>query len=516
MLNDDVVNRFITLLTRQGVSVKDNNFLKGRAAFNGFIAAENFLGALGEDLSMTYDLINKARLILEQKQRESHSTFIPSNSTIPELYTHTSEGGITTYWVKRNSDSNVFTLISHDLGAVNQLVDAIIRLMTNETREKLIKLANELNISEGSNKHSLTSIVHQAIDANRQHSLNILENVPKTFTTDPNTPARIFFDTTKIPREPKETPAWDSITNRMIIEDTNLNGGEYFKAFIWSVFEERDKNRVFLYWYDEGNQGKSEVINILEHSILKGAAVSFDFLKFNSHSAESLISKRLIIQHEAVVKKLSSIPIVKQITGRDSVVINPKGKKQFSIQIDAKIIVLSNQAPIVSSQGSELSRLLPIKNKPRNESHFIPFFSEKLQDEVYDFLGKCKKAYMDLQSKKQKTNFLSIEEELSKADTFLDYAGQLADLLEARYDLVPSAFGSKWKAVQTIINKLIDEDDSFKGNISSGSPQLLDFLAKWAKKHGGGFIRTGNNKGFNKLIIVKKDDKKLETDLGDL
>lgn len=506
MLTSDIVNRFVNTLTRKNIVYKNGAFMDGRKVINPHSAAEDFLGAIDGDLSMTYNLIEKARELLEQKQKESKASFTPSGSTIPELYTHTSEDGTTTYWIRKD-DTNVFTLLSHDLGSPTLLVDAVLRLMNKDTKEKLMQLATELNIAEGSNKHTLSSLVHQTIDANRSHNLNELKEVPKTFTTNPNTPARIFFDAANIPHEPKETPAWDSITDRMVIEDTTLKGSDYFKAFIWSIFEENDKNRVFLYWYDEGNQGKSEVINVLEKHILKSALVSFDFLKFNSHSAESLISKRLIVQHEAVVKKLSSIPIVKQITGRDSVVINPKGRKQYSIHIDAKIIVLSNQAPIVSSQGSELSRLLPIKNLPRSREHFVPFFSEKLQSEVYDFLGKCRNTYNKLLENKQKTNFLSIENELANADTFLDYVGQLTSILESTYELKPSVFGSKWRIVQKILNKIIEEDDFLKGNVTSASPQLLDFLGKWAKQHGGKFIRVGNDKGFVDCVLVKKETK---------
>ena len=416
----ELVYQFVSFLETKGIKLKNYDFVHGRKHIQIHPIAEDFLRLKNERVSMSYDLIEKAREVLERKQKED-TKFVPSNSTIPELYTHTSESGATTFWLKKDN-SNTYILLSHDMSSVSILNDAIVRLMSDDTRTKLIKLANSLNQQEDTDKYSLTSLVNETIKTNREHKLNILKEAPKTFTTDKNTPARTFFDISKIPINPKETPAWDSFTSRMVIEDTNLNGGDYFKAFLWSIFEEKDENRVFLYWYDEGKQGKSEAINVLDKYILKNAFVSFDFFKLNSHSAESLIDKRLIVQHEAVVKKLSAIPLVKQITGGDSVVINPKGRKQYSLHIDAKIIVLSNSSPIVSSQGSELSRLLPIKNLSRGKEHFIPFFKEKLKEEIYDFLAKCKATYYNLMKSKQDSNFLSIEDELAKADTFLDYA----------------------------------------------------------------------------------------------
>jgi hypothetical protein len=501
----DILDKFLIQLNKKGVSVKHDSFVQGRKAYNAHSAAEDFLGLLGEDEAMSYELVKKAKEKLEQANKKE--SFIPSASTIPELYTHTSESGATTFWLKKDN-SNIYILLSHDISSLNSLIDAIIRLMNNETRDKLIRIANTLNQQEETDKHSLTTLVGETIKTNREHKINALEEAPKTFTTDINTPARTFFDLSKVPVIPKETPAWDSFTSRMVIEDTTLKGSDYFKAFIWSIFEEKDENRVFLYWYDEGKQGKSEAINILDKYILKNAFVSFDFFKLNSHSAESLIDKRLVVQHEAVVKKLSAIPLVKQITGGDSVVINPKGRKQYSLHIDAKIIVLSNSSPIVSSQGSELSRLLPIKNLPRKEEHFIPFFKEKLKEEIFDFLTKCRETYYSLMKSKQDSNFLSIEQELSTAETFLDYAGQLIEILIETYEIRSSfkgEYGTSWKKVQKVINKIIEEDDSLKGNVSASTPQILDFLQKWARRHGGKFVRVGGNKGFVGCVLVKKE-----------
>ena len=513
----ELIYQFVSFLEAKGIKLKNYEFVQGRKHIQIHPIAEDFLRLKNERVSMSYDLIEKAREVLERKQKED-TKFVPSSSTIPELYTHTSESGATTFWIKKDN-SNIYILLSHDLSSQNLLVDAIIRLLSDETRTKLIKLAESLNQNEDTDKYSLTALVNETIKTNREHKLNILKEAPKTFTTDKNTPARTFFDISKIPLKPKETPAWDSLTKRMIIEDTNLSGSDYFMAFIWSIFEEKDENRVFMYWYDKGKQGKSEAINVLDKYILKNAFVSFDFFKLNSHSAESLIDKRLIVQHEAVVKKLSAIPLVKQITGGDSVVINPKGRKQYSLHINAKIIVLANEPPIVSSQNSELSRLLPIKTLTRGKEHFIPLFKEKLKDEIYDFLAKCKEIYYNLIKSKQDPNFLSIEEELINANTFLDYAGQLIEIIKENYELKLSDKGeryTKWKKVQSIINKIIEDDDSLKGNVSAASPQVLSFFEKWSKEHGGKFIRNGANKGFVGCVLVKKEAESPPSNLGDL
>jgi hypothetical protein len=515
---DNLVNKFVGLLIKQSVSIKSNNFVRGRSAFNAHNAAENFLGAIDGDISMSYELVEKAKKLLEQKQKESKTSFVPTSSTIPELYTHTSKSGSTTYWIRTHAHKQLYILLSHDLSSPTLLVDAIIRLMSEDTRKKLINLADQLNIEEETDKNSIESLVSITISKNRTNSINSLSTMPKTFSTDEFTPTRVYFDLSSIPQVPQPTPAWDSLTKRMIIEDTTLKGSQYFKAFIWSIFEENDKNRVFLYWYDDGNQGKSEAINVLK-DVLSEGFTSFDFFNMNSHSAESIVDKRVLVQHEAIVKKLSAIQLVKQITGGDDIYINPKGRKAYSININAKIIVLSNNSPIVSSQGSELSRLLPIKNLPRTKEDYIPYFSQKLKDEVFDFLAKCKVAYNELKESKKDLNFLSIEEELSKADTFLDYAGQLIEILKEQYEIKPShkgEYGTKWKRIQSFINKIIEDDDSLKGNVSSATPQVLDFLEKWAKKHGGRFTRVGANKGFVGCVLVKKEVEPIQNNLGDL
>lgn len=501
---NDILDKFLVQLNKKEVTIKQGQFVQGRKAFNAHQAAEDFLGVIGEDESMSYELVKRAKEKLEQANKKE--SFIPSKSLIPELYTFTSESGTTTYWLKRDLSKEVYTLLSADLSNSSILIDSIIRLMGEDTRNNLLKLVTRVNEDNENDKMTLSILVSQVLSSNRDSVLNSLSEMPKTFTTDVKKPARIYFDLQRLPKEPKETPAWDSLTNRMTIEGTTLKGSEYFKGFIWSIFEETDKNRVFLYWYDSGNQGKSETVNVLM-DVLKGASTAFDFFNLNSHSAESIVGKRLLVQHEAVVKKLSAIQLVKQITGGDAIVINPKGRKAYSINIDAKIIVLSNNSPIVSSQASELSRLLPIKNLPRTQEHEVNFFGEKLKEEVFDFLAKCKIAYNKLKSDNLKSNFLSIEKELKDVDIFKDYSGQLIDIIEAKYELNASAFGTKWKTIQKIINKELEEDESLKGNVNSASPQLLDFFDKWARKHGGSFIRRGSEKGFQELIFEKKKDK---------
>jgi hypothetical protein len=505
MVDDKLVEKFTYHIMKKNVVIKNNNLFQGRKAFNGQQAAEEYLGVIDEDLKMSYELIEKAKRLLEQKQKENKVSFIPQVSTIPELYSHTTKDGVTSFWIKRSPTSNEYTRLAHDEGNLTLLAKAISKLITDDTKEKLFNILDRLKEENPDTKENIISLIISIIENNGLHKLNTLKEVPKGFTTNPKTPTVLYIDISNIPTLPKPTPAWDSLTNRMVIEETNLKGSDYFKAFIWSVFEENDRNRVFLYWYDEGNQGKSEVMNILKNEVLKDAATAFDFTTVNSHSAESLVGTRLIIQNEAVVKKLTSVPIVKQITGHDDVVINPKGKRQYSLPIDAKIMALSNTNPIVSSQGSELSRLLPIKNLPRTKEHYITNFREKLKNELLDFLGSCRIVYNELKKIKQIENFLSIETELSKTKTFLDYSGQLIEILEDTYTLESSPFGSKWKKIQTVVNKIIEEDDSLKGNVTSASPQLLDFLSKWAKQHGGKFIRIGANKGFEGLMLIKKE-----------
>lgn len=513
-LSDDILNRFVEKLKKKDVSVKDNKAMQGRKVFDLQYEAEEFLDTLGVNLAMSYELVKKAKEKLQELATKKH---IGHDSLyIPEVSMHITKGGSVSYWIKRSSEAELYVLLDHDLKNPTLLHKAITLLCSQETKDKLAQELERVNMTrEEDKKIRPEQIIGKWLEHDTHSEKSLLKSQPVTFTTNKNTPARIYINLNSIPKEPKDTPAWDSLVNRLTIEGTNLKAKDYFMAFIWSIFEESDRNRVFLYWYDNGKQGKSVAINSLKNK-LGEAFDTFDFLNASNHSTESIVNKRLIVQHEGVIKKLTASQLVKQITGGDDIRINPKGRTEYSIKVDAKILVVSNEPPIVSAQLSELSRLLPIKLETRQESDFIDDFEYKINQELDDFLSKCRIVYNKLKTENKEATFLSIENHLIDNDNFKDAITSFIDTLSNRYELRPSIFGSKWKTIQAIINKLIEEDDSFKSKVNSATPKLLDFLSKWAKNHGGRFIRNGANKGLEGVQLVKKEAESLPSNLGDL
>lgn len=505
-LGYDLVERFVDKLRNKNITIKDNQFLQGRKQFDIRESAEDYLDTLGVNLNMTYDLIKKAKERLQElttKQPVEHNSIY-----LPEVAVDLSDDARISFWLRDSIHGNLYKRLAYDLGQPMLLYKGLIPMLSNETIAKVKEVVDRANLTKRENERKVTyeQVIGEWIDNDIKSKASILKTKPVPFTTNPNTPTTLFIDLSPIPETPKETPAWDSVLNRLRFEGMEINAKDYFMAFIWSIFEETDRNRVFLYLYDEGKQGKSVIVHSLEH-ILGKAIDTFDFLAATTHSTESLVTKRLIVQHEGIIRKLSSHQLVKQITGRDSIRINPKGRTEYTAIIDAKIVVLSNDKPMVSSQLSELSRLLPIKLESRTDKDFTEDFSNVLKEELYDFLSNCRITYNKLKAADREETFLSIDKHLKYNPNYYDYVSMFIETFKERYELQPSVFGSKWKKIQTMINKEIDDDDSFKKNVSSASPKLLDFLAKWAKQHGGEFIRFGNNKGFDKLVLVKKETK---------
>lgn len=203
------------------------------------------------------------------------------------------------------------------------------------------------------------------------------------------------------------TPAWDQFLSRCEMADE-------FLAFIWSIFDVRDRGRQLCFVRDAGGGGKSAVTKAL-FSWLGEAATAFDSSTLdNSFGAESRVGKRLLIDADSKQYGLIVHEQIHKITGGDKGPINPKNKKMYMADLYAKCLVMSNYYPKISSDiNNERSRLLFIKVNPRQGSGIDLNWEQGLIDERDFLLFKAREAYGRVchnhQIKTDKINWAEVE-----------------------------------------------------------------------------------------------------------
>jgi hypothetical protein len=176
-----------------------------------------------------------------------------------------------------------------------------------------------------------------------------------------------------------------------------LSDKEAFCAYIWSLYEQKNRGRQLLYFYGrDGQEGKSLFTEMLSHkfgkdytAILNGSSFS-DNNKFDLASA---VGKRVGIVPDSNISNFVQYSSVKKITGGDSIKIEEKFKNPIDVKLDIKLIVTSNMEPTLDDTSSQTSRILFIRI-------VRPKPGEKIQKEIMEtdkewnlFLQYCKYCY---------------------------------------------------------------------------------------------------------------------------
>lgn len=217
-----------------------------------------------------------------------------------------------------------------------------------------------------------------------------LEHEPSLISWDPATPAFRVLDPSIL--NPGPTPNWDSFLSR-------IDYPEIFKAYIWSVFEPKNKGRQVLWIRGEGQDGKSTVVNAIANFLGHDHTFSMSLKTLNNDFFTGMaFGKRLAVYMDCKNLQLLRSSEIKSIVSGDTVDINIKHQQQFSAKIHCRLIVLSNYSPSITyNDASERSRLLFLTVKSFEGRELgDPNFEPNLIAEMGHFLYKCREAYAAL------------------------------------------------------------------------------------------------------------------------
>lgn len=191
--------------------------------------------------------------------------------------------------------------------------------------------------------------------------------------------------------EEGETPTFDEFLSR-------CSNAEALAAFIWSIFENKSDRQQYVWISGEGGNGKSSFLRFLEKCmgpayIAKNAGDSYD----NKFFTASFVGKRLGVFPDANSRGFVGGEKFKQLTGGDLVPIEEKYEKPYSIKLDTKFILLSNNLPRLSGKAADIRRIILVRidkfsGPPMNEDEYL----DKWWEERKGILAKCKRAYEKL------------------------------------------------------------------------------------------------------------------------
>jgi hypothetical protein len=194
-----------------------------------------------------------------------------------------------------------------------------------------------------------------------------------------------------------DAPPADSLTLPPMFERLmdRTSDPEAICAYIGSLFYPEADRQQYLYLYGEGGDGKGALMRFL-HGIFGDAAASLTpptrfgdkFWNFNVYG------KRLGLFYDCEDWNWFGSSHFKSLTGGDPILFEEKGRMGFTDTPSLKFIAASNAKPNISSQASDLRRLIFASFKPLPDGERDVGFEKKLAAEAEAIISVCKAMYL--------------------------------------------------------------------------------------------------------------------------
>lgn len=193
--------------------------------------------------------------------------------------------------------------------------------------------------------------------------------------------------------EPRNTldqiPSWAAFLNR-------LSDPEAYAAWVWSIYEPKHFGPQALFLHGiNGRDGKSTTTSVIAKQFGgKKYATTIPAKVFsvkNEHGLARCVGKRLLTIADNTNTKIATHQYFLNITGGDEVPINEKFEREYSVIIDARILIHGNPGLIIKSADYDKERILWIKVERTDERTLD--WKQGLESEYDLFLQYCKWAY---------------------------------------------------------------------------------------------------------------------------
>ena len=208
---------------------------------------------------------------------------------------------------------------------------------------------------------------------NSRHLLNVKNGVVNLKTGEllPHDPDLLLTKIIDVEYKPNAPcPFWMKTLNLAFNNNTDLV--DYMRRAVgYSITGSTAEQCLFICWGEEGNNGKSTILEALQRLLGDYGAMS-DMKVITSSETDNRVASslaklpgvRLVSMNEAEENQRMSESLVKQITGGDTIQACKKFKEPFEFSPVFKLWIRTNEKPIIRSVGEAIwrrIRLIPFE-----------------------------------------------------------------------------------------------------------------------------------------------------------
>lgn len=250
---------------------------------------------------------------------------------------------------------------------------------------------------------------------NRWVNKRILEKMPvQTRFKSEEGPCftRLGYDPIKSEDLESEAPIFYGMLKRM-------SNSEAFVRKVGSFFDREGYRKQSIWLYGNTDGGKSAIQNLVQ-MMMGGTSNSVALTTESLRSPffkEMLVGKSLWMVREADAKFLNTDEY-KSLTGDEMHLINPKGRRMYSVTLHGHWVFSSNDKPAIRNEDALIERVIPCLCQPVPLSEQIDSvrLNRLLEEEIPYIAGYCIEKYSEHGRKKIDFDKTELEEAIEEAE----------------------------------------------------------------------------------------------------
>lgn len=408
---EEFLNWWAKKLTKNDLETVYNSFETRKDIFNYFFKENPTIKYVDYEFYVKSQQKKDSKQFKSEAEQEDISSIKEFLKQKNYLYLHFVNRERTLYEVLLldNPKTRTYNILgqSTDQYLMNFILTSLLATQSPEVQEWFQEL---LRISFGKfrTKAALMVTIGELLLGMPEYHVDEIANV----SNDPETPNYNYLDleTFNVPtiEEIPATSAWDEFT--ALFQDESQK--KLFMAWIWSVFEEKNVGRQWLWIRGPGNDGKSRVIKVITKYLdtVFGPGKMYASADSESHKNTyfygNIHSKRLIVFGDNKESSLMKNSSYQRITGGDAAPIERKYAQSYPGNVYAKILIASNFYPYIDFwQNSEVTRAIVLSLSETACAHSEKFrrnedtYESRLYAEFENFLKKCRFKYHECKKK---------------------------------------------------------------------------------------------------------------------
>lgn len=207
---------------------------------------------------------------------------------------------------------------------------------------------------------------------------------PFAFKSDPSlTFCRLPFDPIVDAVMP---PIWQDFLG-------NMTNADAICMWLGSLFFDDSDRSQYVWIYGKGGNGKTTLARVV--SKLLGNFVLFSQVPANENPfwTSGFLHKRLIVLDDCNNYGFPKTGLFKSLTGNGKVSIEKKFCAAYDTDLDCKFLFTSNAKPTISSDLSDMRRIIFSSTKNESSYAYDSTFEDRLFDALPEFISVCMAMY---------------------------------------------------------------------------------------------------------------------------